>query len=51
MLAEVNRSVHDCICAVKRVLEEQHVIAGGGSVEANLSVHLDEGARNVPTME
>merc|ERR1711871_1938584 len=38
MLDEVDRSVHDALCAVKRVLESNEVVAGGGSVEAALSV-------------
>ncbi|OQR67495.1 T-complex protein 1 subunit alpha isoform 1 [Tropilaelaps mercedesae] len=41
MVDEVERSVHDSLCAVKRVLESKTVVAGGGSVEAALSIYLE----------
>lgn len=41
MVDEVERSVHDALCAVKRVLESKTVVAGGGSVEAALSIYLE----------
>ena len=41
MLDEVDRSLHDALCIVKRALESEKVVAGGGAVEAALSVCLE----------
>eukprot|EP00457_Paulinella_chromatophora_P005321 gb/GEZN01005338.1/.p1 GENE.gb/GEZN01005338.1/~~gb/GEZN01005338.1/.p1 ORF type:complete len:550 (-),score=126.72 gb/GEZN01005338.1/:106-1755(-) len=41
MLDEIDRSLHDAMSAVKRVLESKKVVPGGGAVEAALSVHLE----------
>merc|ERR1719359_2684310 len=41
MLDEVHRSLHDAMCAVKRTLESSNVVPGGGSVEAALSIYLE----------
>ena len=41
MLDEVDRSLHDALCIVKRTLESEKVVAGGGAVEAALSVYLE----------
>jgi len=43
-LDEANRSLRDALYAVKRVIESHHVIVGGGSVEAALSVFLQKNA-------
>lgn len=40
MLDEMERAVHDAICVVKRTLESNAVVPGGGCVEAALSVYL-----------
>lgn len=40
MVDEMERSVHDALCAVKRVLESNYVCPGGGAVEAALSIYL-----------
>merc|ERR1712166_369746 len=50
-LDEVERSIHDSLCVVKRVLESNSCVAGGGSVEVALSVYLDEFARTMGTRE
>lgn len=42
MLDEMDRSVHDALCAVKRVLESGKVVPGGGAVEAALSIYLEK---------
>lgn len=42
MTAEVERSVHDALCVVKRTLESGFVVAGGGCCEAALSIHLEK---------
>eukprot|EP00262_Sarcandra_glabra_P021032 TRINITY_DN862_c0_g1_i1.p1 TRINITY_DN862_c0_g1~~TRINITY_DN862_c0_g1_i1.p1 ORF type:complete len:542 (-),score=111.74 TRINITY_DN862_c0_g1_i1:187-1812(-) len=41
MLDEMERSLHDALCIVKRTLESNVVVAGGGAVEAALSVYLE----------
>lgn len=42
MLDEIDRSLHDALCVVKRCLESSTLVAGGGAVETNLAVHLLE---------
>ncbi|ESR56684.1 hypothetical protein WN944_016420 [Citrus x changshan-huyou] len=41
MLDEMERALHDAICTVKRTLESNTVVAGGGAVESALSVYLE----------
>ena len=41
MVDEMERSVHDALCVVRRVLESHKVVAGGGAVEAALNVYLE----------
>ncbi|KAI3883857.1 hypothetical protein MKW92_032974 [Papaver armeniacum] len=41
MLNEVERALHDALCIVKRTLESNVVVAGGGPVESALSVYLE----------
>ncbi|KAJ7962090.1 T-complex protein 1 alpha subunit [Quillaja saponaria] len=41
MLDEMERSLHDSLSIVKRTLESNTVVAGGGAVEAALSVYLE----------
>ena len=48
---EIERSVHDSISIVKRVLESNSVVAGGGAVEVALSVYLDDFARTLGSRE
>merc|ERR1712008_266546 len=38
---EMERSIHDALCVVKRVLESKSVVVGGGCVEAALSIYLE----------
>jgi T-complex protein 1 subunit alpha len=42
MLDEVDRSLHDSLCVLKRTLESGRVVAGGGSVEVALSIYLEK---------
>lgn len=51
MLEETDRSVHDAICVVKRVLESRSVVVGGGAVETALSIYLDSFARTLGSKE
>ncbi|KAH7849933.1 hypothetical protein Vadar_025250 [Vaccinium darrowii] len=41
MLDEMDRALHDALCIVKRTLESNTVVPGGGAVEAALSVYLE----------
>lgn len=51
MVDEIERSLHDSICMVKRVLESSHVVAGGGAVEVALSIYLEDYARTLGSRE
>lgn len=44
-LDEANRTLRDALSAIKRVIESHHVVSGGGSVEAGLSVYLNKAAK------
>lgn len=50
-LDEVDRSLHDSLCVVKRILESNAVVVGGGAVEAALSVYLEDFARMLESRE
>lgn len=41
MLDEMDRSIHDALCVVRRVIESNAVVPGGGAVEAALSIYLE----------
>jgi T-complex protein 1 subunit alpha len=51
MLDETERSVHDALCAVKRVLESNKLVVGGGCVEVSTSLHLENFARSLGSRE
>jgi len=51
MLDEMERSLHDALCSVKRVLESQVVVPGGGAVETAVSVQLETFAKSLGTRE
>ena len=44
---EMERSVHDSLCVVKRVMESKNVVVGGGTVEAALSIYLENFATTI----
>jgi len=48
---EMERSIHDALCIVKRVLESKSVVTGGGSVEAALSIYLENFATSLSSRE
>ncbi|KAL5615400.1 hypothetical protein BROUX41_005447 [Berkeleyomyces rouxiae] len=50
-LDEMERSVHDSLCAVKRALESGAVVPGGGAVETALHIYLEEYAGTVGSRE
>lgn len=51
MLDEVERSLHDCLCIIKRTLESKRVVPGGGAVEAALSIYLEHFAKTLRSRE
>lgn len=51
MLDEMERSVHDALCALKRVKESNKVVPGGGAVEAALSIYLERFATSLGSRE
>ncbi|KAK4640786.1 chaperonin-containing T-complex alpha subunit Cct1 [Podospora bellae-mahoneyi] len=50
-LDEMERSVHDSLCAVKRTLESGSLVPGGGAVETALHIYLEEFAGTVGSRE
>lgn len=42
MLDEMERSLHDSLCVVKRTLESGSVVPGGGAVETALNIYLEK---------
>jgi len=51
MVDEMERSVHDALCVVKRVLESKRVVVGGGAVEAALSIYFENFATSLASRE
>lgn len=50
-LDEMERSVHDALCVVKRTLESGRVVPGGGAVETALNIYLENFATTVGSRE
>ena len=48
---EMERSIHDSLCVVKRVMESKNVVVGGGTVEAALSIYLENFATTLSSRE
>ena len=51
MLDEIHRSMNDSLQVIKRILESNAIVAGGGAVEAALSVYLDDFSRSLGSRE
>jgi len=51
MLDEIDRSLHDALCVIKRVLESNTVVPGGGCVETAISIHLEHLAETMSSKE
>jgi T-complex protein 1 subunit alpha len=51
MLDEMDRALHDSLCVVKRMLESNTLVPGGGAVEAALSVYLENYSTTLDTRE
>ena len=47
MCDEIERSIHDALSVVKRVLESKQVVPGGGCCETALSIYLENYATTV----
>lgn len=50
-LDEMERSIHDSLCVVKRTLESGEVVPGGGAVECALNIFLENFATTVGSRE
>ena len=50
-LDEMERSIHDSLCAIKRTLESGSIVPGGGAVETALHIYLEEFAGTVGSRE
>ncbi|XP_069788265.1 T-complex protein 1 subunit alpha [Narcine bancroftii] len=51
MCDEMERSLHDALSVVKRVLESKSIVPGGGAVEAALSIYLENYATSLGSRE
>lgn len=51
MTDEIDRSIHDALCVLKRTFESGRVVAGGGAVESALNVFLTKFAEKLGTSE
>lgn len=51
MLDEMDRSLHDSLCVIKRMLESNSLVAGGGAVETALSIYLEGLATSMSSRE
>lgn len=50
-LDEMERSLHDVLCVIKRTLESNAVVPGGGAVETALSIYLENFATTLASRE
>jgi len=51
MCDEIERSIHDSLCVIKRTLESGYLVAGGGACEVALSIKLEDYARTLGNKE
>jgi len=51
MLDEMDRSIHDALCALKRTLESDEVVVGGGAVDGALNIALEKYATTLSSRE
>lgn len=51
LLEEMDRSLHDTLCVIKRMIESNSLVAGGGAVEVALSMYLEHYATTMSTRE
>lgn len=50
-LDEMERSFHDSLCVVKRMMESKKAVPGGGAVEVALSIYLENFATSIGSRE
>jgi T-complex protein 1 subunit alpha len=51
MTDEIDRSLHDSLCVIKRTIESGSVVAGGGAVEVALNIYLENFASKLSSKE
>lgn len=51
MLDEMDRALHDSLCVIKRMLESNTLVPGGGCVETALSIYLEGLATTMSSRE
>mmetsp|Transcript_22525 Transcript_22525/g.32909 ORF Transcript_22525/g.32909 Transcript_22525/m.32909 type:complete len:553 (-) Transcript_22525:167-1825(-) len=51
MLDEMDRALHDSLCVIKRIIESNSLVAGGGAVETALATHLEGVATSMSSRE
>ena len=51
MLDEIERSIHDSLCVLKRTLECGYVVPGGGACEIALGIHLEDFSKTLVSKE
>lgn len=51
LLDEMDRALHDSLCVIKRMMESNSLVAGGGAVETALAIYLDSVATSMGTRE
>jgi len=51
LLDEMDRALHDSLCVIKRMMESNSLVAGGGAVETALSIYLEALATSMGTRE
>lgn len=51
MCEEIERSLHDSLCVVKRTLETGFVVPGGGACEVALNIKLDDYSKTLGNKE
>jgi T-complex protein 1 subunit alpha len=51
LLDEMDRSLHDSLCVIKRIIESNTLVAGGGAVETALATYLEGVATSMSSKE
>lgn len=51
VLGEADRSLHDALCVVRCLLQDRHLVAGGGAPEVHLAVRLAQWAKTLSGMD
>jgi T-complex protein 1 subunit alpha len=51
LLDEMDRSLHDSLCVIKRIIESNTLVAGGGAVETAVATYLEGVATSMSSKE